>query len=104
VVVVETVEPERRSRRTLVAVTVGVVVAAALVAYGFSRSDDDDDRAPSSTTTPIIGVIQAPADVATTQLDVRPVQSAPATDDVPTIPTGTADFVFPAVSSDIPAP
>ena len=101
---VETVEPERRSRRTLIAVTVGVVVAGALVVYGFAESDDDDDRAPTSTTSPVIGVIQAPADVATTQVDVRPLDSAPATFDVPTVPTGTADFVFPPVSSDIPAP
>jgi hypothetical protein len=102
VVVVEPIEPERRSRRTLIAVTVGVVVAAVLVAYGFARSDDD--RAPASTTTAVIGVIQAPAEVATTQARAVPSGSTPATNDVPTVPTGTADVIFPPASSDIPAP
>jgi hypothetical protein len=99
--VVETTESRRRSRTTLIAVTVGVVAAAALVAYGFSRSDDD--RVPSTDTAPIVGVIQAPAQVATTQGVAVPSETPPATADVPTIPTGTADVAFPPVSL-IPPP
>ncbi|MEP7114232.1 MAG: hypothetical protein ABI862_13285 [Ilumatobacteraceae bacterium] len=100
---VEPKEPNRRSRTTLIAVTVGVVIAAALVAYGFSTSDDDD-RVPTSTTPPTIGAILSPGEVATTQNGSRPAGSAPDTADVPTVPTGTADVVFPPVSVDIPAP
>ena len=98
----EPVEAKQRSRRTLVGVTAGVVVAGALVAYGFSRSDDKRD--PDSNTPPTIGVIQAPAQVFTTQNDVVVPGSAPATNDVPTVPTGTADVAFPPISSDILVP
>jgi hypothetical protein len=100
--VVETTESTRRSRTTLIAVTAGVVVAAALLGYGFSRSDDD--RVPSTDTSPIVGVIQAPANVATTHGPALPPGTPPATADVPTIPTGTADVAFPPVSVDIPSP
>ena len=80
--------------------TAGVVVAGALVAYGFSRSDDDRD----SNTPPTIGVIQAPAQVATTQGPAVPPGSAPVTADLPLVPAGTADVAFPPVSSDIVVP
>jgi hypothetical protein len=103
VIVVEPVEAKQRSRRTLIGVTAGVVVAGALVAYGFSRSDDDSQ--PDSSTPPTIGVIQAPAQVfTTTQADVAVPGSGPATNDVPTVPTGTADVAFPPVSSNILVP
>jgi hypothetical protein len=96
------IEAKQRSRRTLIGVTAGVVVAGALVAYGFSRSDDDSQ--PDSSTPPTIGVIQAPAQVFTTQ-DVAAVPgSGPATNDVPTVPTGTADVAFPPVSSNVLVP
>jgi hypothetical protein len=85
-------EPKRRPLIPLIAVTVGVVIAAVLVAYGFSQSDDDRD--PGSTTTPTIGVIQAPAEVATTQ-GARPPEPTSATDDVPLVPTGTVDIPSP---------
>jgi hypothetical protein len=101
VIVVEPIEPKQRSRRALIGFTAGVVVAGALVAYGFSRSDDDSQPDPS--TPPTIGVIQAPAQVFTTH-DVAVPGSAPATNDVPTVPTGTADVVFPPVSSNILVP
>ena len=102
--VVESIESRRRSRRTLIGVTAGVLVAAGLLAFGFSRSDDD--REPTGGTPPTIGVIQAPAQVATTQGVAVPPGSAPDTVDVPTIPTGTAaDVAFPPVgSNDIPTP
>ena len=99
---VEPIEPERRSRRTLITVTVGAVVAAALIAFGFAQSDDD--RVPASTTTVTIGVIQAPAEVATTVARGIPSGSVAVTNDVPIVPTGTADVIFPPVSLDIPAP
>ena len=103
---VETTEPEpkQRSRLALILVTVGVVIAAVLVAYGFSQSDDDRD--PATTTPPTIGVIQAPADVATTQGPARPPDETFATDDVPlVIPSGTADIGFPPpVTPDISSP
>jgi hypothetical protein len=106
VIVVEpAVEPSGakwRSRRTLIGVTVGVVVAGALVAYGLSRSDDNSE--PVSSTPPTIGVIQSPAQVFTTQADVVVPGSGPATNDVPTVPTGTADVPFPPVSSDVLVP
>ena len=98
---VEPIEPKQRSRRTVIGVTAGVVVAAALVAYGFSRSDDDSKPGPSSP--PTIGVIQAPAQVFTTH-DVAVPGSAPATNDVPSVPTGTADVAFPPVSSNVLVP
>ena len=102
---VETTEPEpkRRPLIPLIAVTIGVVIAAVLVAYGFSQSDDD--REPGSTTTPTIGVIQAPAEVSTTQ-GVRPPEQTFATNDVPlVVPSGTADIGFPPpVTPDIPSP
>ncbi len=100
---VEPVESKRRSRTSLIATTVGVVAAAALVAYGFSRSNDDRD--PDTSTPPTIGVIQAPAEVLTTQGLVEiPSGSAPVTADVPVFPLGTADVEFPPVSSDILVP
>jgi hypothetical protein len=96
-------EPKRRSRIPLIAVTVGVTIAAVLVAYGFSQSDDD--REPISSTPPTIGIIQAPADVATTQ-GTRAPEPTTATDDVPlVVPSGTADIGLPApVTADIPSP
>ena len=95
-------ESKRRSRSVRIASTVGILAAGALVAYGFSR---DDDRAPVTTTPPTIGVIQAPAQVQTTQAPVAGPTVAPATtDDVPVVPVGTADIGFPPVSSDIPSP
>ena len=97
----EPIEAKQRSRRTLIGVTAGVVVAAALVAYGFSRSDDP--RKPNSDTPPTIGVIQAPAQVFTTHDVVAP-GAVPATNDVPLVPTGTADVAFPPVSSDVLVP
>ncbi|HEY0521558.1 MAG TPA: hypothetical protein VGC84_18860 [Ilumatobacteraceae bacterium] len=81
--------------------TIAVIVAAALVAYGFSRSDDPR---PGTDTIPIVGVIQSPANVATTLGPPGPSQTTPGTADVPTIPTGTADVAFPPVSVDIPGP
>lgn len=99
---VESIEARSRSRRTLLAVTAGVIVAGALLAYGFSRSDDDRDPGVKPPAT--IGVIQAPAVVATTLSPAVRSGSAPATADVPTIPTGTADVVLPPASSDIPSP
>ena len=101
-VVEEPIEAKRRSRRTLIGVTAGVVVAGALVAFGFSRSDDQ--REPNSNTPPTIGIIQSPAQVFVTQPDVAVPGSAPATNDVPTVPTGTADVAFPPVSSNILVP
>jgi hypothetical protein len=101
VVVVQPIEPKQRSRRAIIGATAGVVVAGALVAYGFSRSDDDSK--PDSSTPPTIGVIQAPAQVFTTR-DVAVPGSAPATNDVPTVPTGTADVAFPPVSSKVLVP
>ena len=77
--------------------------AASLVAYGFSRSDDD--RVPAGDTPPTIGVIQAPAEVLTTQPVVKgPSASTPVTDDVSLVPAGTLDIPFPPVSSDILVP
>ena len=98
----ESPEAKRRSRKTLIAVTAGVVVAGALVGYGFSRSDDDRD--PNSNTPPTIGVIQAPAQVATTLGPAVSPGSTPATADLPLVPSGTADVAFPPVSSDIVVP
>ena len=100
-IVVEPVEAKQRSRRTIIGVTAGVVVAGALVAYGFSRSDDESKPDPS--TPPTIGVIQAPAQVFTTH-DLAVPGSGPATNDVPTVPTGTADVAFPPVSSKVLVP
>ncbi|MEP7045404.1 MAG: hypothetical protein ABI949_01925 [Ilumatobacteraceae bacterium] len=98
---VEPIEPKRRSRRTLIGVTAGVVVAGALVAYGFSRSDDN--RVPANTP-PTIGGIQAPAVVLSTQdLVVTTSQTTPGTVDVPVVP-GTVDVGFPPVSSNILVP
>ena len=85
--------------------TVGVVVAAALVAWGFARANDD--RSPTSDTPPTIGVIQSPADVHTTQaVTGAPSGTAPITADVPVVPTGTADIALPTppISSDIATP
>jgi hypothetical protein len=103
--VVETTEPapKQRSRIGLIAVTVGVVIAALLIAYGLSQSDDDNE--PTSSTPPTIGVIQAPAEVATTQGVARPPESAPATNDLPLVVPGTADIGLPPpITPDIPSP
>jgi hypothetical protein len=97
-------QSRRRSRLIRIGSTVGVLIAAGLVAWGFSRGDDD--RAPDSSTpvSPTIGVIQQPASVnstiATTIATQVPV-SAPSTEDVPTIPPGTVDVPLPPSSSDI---
>ncbi len=99
--VVETIESKRRSRLVRIGSTVAVVVAATLVVWGFSRANDD--RPNDSDTPPTIGVIQNPAVVLTTRAAVDS-GTAPATVDVPTVPTGTADVVFPPVSSAIPVP
>jgi hypothetical protein len=98
--VVEPIESKRRPRTTLVAVTAGVVVAAGLAAYGFSRSDDDGDPA----TPPTIGVIQAPAEVFTTQPLVVIPALAPTTDDLPIVPFGTVDIGAPLDSTNILVP
>ena len=96
-------EPKRRSRLPLIAVTFGVVVAAILVAYGFSQSDDD--REPGSSTPPTIAVIESPAEVATTQ-GSRPPEPPTETDDVPlVVPSGTADIGLPPpVTADVSSP
>ena len=98
----ESPEAKRRSRTTLLVVTAGVVVAGALVAFGFSRSDDDRD--PNSNTPPTIGVIQSPAQVVTTLGPAVSPGSTPATADLPLVPAGTADVAFPPISSDIVVP
>lgn len=100
-VVAEAIESKRRSRLVRIGSTVGIVVAAALVAWGFARANDDRSN---SNTPPTIGVIQSPADVHTTQGPPGPTASAPATVDVPKVPNGTADIALPPVSSDIPTP
>jgi hypothetical protein len=103
VAVVETIESKRRSRVVRIASTVGVAAAAGLVVWGFSRANDD--RSPNSKTPPTIGVIESPAAVHTTLPGgVRPTGSAPATADIPTTPTGTADVAFPPISADISSP
>jgi hypothetical protein len=84
----------------MIAVTAGVVVAAGLVAYGFSQSDDDRD----SDTPPTIGVIQAPAEVFTTDAVVVIPGSAPTTDDLPFVPEETVDIGAPPISSNIVVP
>ena len=99
--VAETIEAKRRSRLVRIGSTVGVVVAATLVVWGFSRANDD--RSPDSDTPPTIGVIQNPAVVLTTQGAAHP-GSAPGTFDVPTVPTGTADIGLPPVTADISTP
>ncbi len=99
---VETIESKRRSRVVRIGSTVGIVVAAALVAWGFARANDD--RSPHSDTPPTIGVIQNPAVVLTTQGSARVAGTAPVTADVPLVPVGTADIALPPVSSDIPTP
>jgi hypothetical protein len=99
--VVQTIESRRRSRVVRIGSTVGVVVAAGLVFWGFSRGDDD--RSPPSDSSPGL-VINGPAEVLTTQAVGVPAGSAPATADVPVVPVGTADVAFPPVSSDIAAP
>jgi hypothetical protein len=99
----ETIESKRRSRTTLIAVTVGVLAAGSLVAYGFSRSDDD--RVPATGVPPTIGVIQAPAAVQTTQNAGTPrTGSTPITADVPVVPSGTADIPSPPISSNVLVP
>ena len=99
--VAEAIESKRRSRLVRIGSTVGVVVAATLVVWGFSRANDD--RTPDSDTPPTIGVIQNPAVVLTTQGAVHS-GSAPGTFDVPTVPTGTADIGLPPVTADISTP
>ena len=98
---VESVESNGRSRKKLIGVTIGVVAAAALIAYGLSRSDDDR---PPSDTPPTIGVIQAPAQVFTTQAPSAVPASTPVTADVPVLPAGTADVEFPPISSRVLVP
>lgn len=100
--VAETIESKRRSRVVRIGSTVGIVIAAALVAWGFARANDS--RSPDSKTPPTIGVIQNPADVHTTQGPPGPTASAPATVDVPKVPNGTVDIALPPLSSDIPTP
>jgi hypothetical protein len=96
--VVEPVESKRRSRTTLIGVTVGVVVAALLVAYGFSRADDD--REPATDVPPTIGAIQAPAEVSATSTTLSGlVVSSPGTVDVPVVPEGTADVALPPITA-----
>ncbi|MGZ4724998.1 MAG: hypothetical protein ACXV8L_12390, partial [Ilumatobacteraceae bacterium] len=101
-VVVETIESKRRSRVVRIGSTVGVVVAAGLVVWGFARANDD--RSPHTDTPPTIGVIQNPAVVLTTQGSPRVIGTAPATVDVPVVPVGTADVAFPPTTNDIVAP
>jgi hypothetical protein len=96
--VTETTSSRRRSRLIRIGSTVAVVVAAGLAVWGFSRSNDDRPN----DTTPGIGVINAPAEVNSTRPDI--VGTAPATNDVPTIPTGTADVALPPASTDIVTP
>jgi hypothetical protein len=103
VAVVETIQSKRRSRVVRIGSTLGVLVAAGLVAWGFARANDD--RSPTSDTPPTIGVIQQPAVVLTTQGGDRvPSGTVPSTADVPVFPTDTVDVAFPPVSSDIPTP
>lgn len=92
----ETMQSRRRSRLVRIGSTVAIIAAAALAIWGFSR--DDDDRSPD-TSIPLIGVIEQPAVVQTTKPAAAVPGSAPATDDVPLIPVGTADVAFPPVSS-----
>jgi hypothetical protein len=99
------VQSRRRSRLIRIGSTVAVIVAAGLVVWGFSRGNDD--RAPGITTPPTIGAIVVPAVVQTTTGPSHTPGSAPATEDVPTIPTGTADVAIPVTSplpSDIATP
>jgi hypothetical protein len=101
--VVETIQSKRRSRLVRIGSTVGVLIAAGLVAWGFSRSNDD--RLPKSDTPPTIGVIGGPADVMTTQGAVgSPSVTTPSTADVAVVPNGTLDIALPPVSSDIATP
>ena len=101
---VETIESKGRSRAVRIGSTIGVVVAGALVAFGFARANDD--RVPATKTPPTIGVIQSPADVHTSQAVVGAPTGSPATtEDVPVAPpNGTVDVAFPPVSSDITKP
>ena len=99
---IESPASKRKSLTTMIAVTVGVLVAGALVAYGFSRSDDDRDT--NTKTPPTIGVIQAPAQVATTLGPAASPGTVPATVDLPLVPADTADVAFPPISSDIVVP
>ena len=98
----ETIQSKRRSRLVRIGSTVGVVIAAALVAWGFSRSNDD--RPPKSDTPPTIGVIGGPADVLNTQAVGAPSGTTPVTADAPVVPNGTADIALPPISSDIATP
>ena len=99
-VVVEPVEPKRRTRTTLIIVGIGVVVAASLVAFGFAQSDDDSP--PGSTVPPTIGAIQAPAEVSATSTTLSAVAvpgSSPDTVDVPVFPSDTADVALPPITA-----
>ncbi|HEY7626880.1 MAG TPA: hypothetical protein VH761_07425, partial [Ilumatobacteraceae bacterium] len=58
----ESMQSRRRSRLIRIGATVAVLVAAGLVAWGFSRGGDDE-RGPDTSTPPTIGVIQQPASV-----------------------------------------
>ena len=99
-VVVEPVEPKRRTRTTLIIVGIGVVVAASLVAYGFAQSDDDS---PAGTTVPpTIGAIQSPAEVSATSTTFSAVVvpgSSPDTVDLPVVPSDTADVALPPITA-----
>jgi len=98
--VVEPVEPKRRTRTTLIIVGIGVVVAAALVAFGFAQSDDDSP--PGTTVPPTIGAIQAPAEVSATSTTLSGVGvpvSSPDTVDVPVIPSDTVDVALPPITA-----
>jgi len=99
-VVVEPVESKGRSRTTLIQVTVGVAVAAMLVAFGFSLSDDNGET--DSDIPPTIGVIQAPAEVSATSTTLSALvvpTSSPDTVDVPVFPDDTADVAVPPITA-----
>jgi hypothetical protein len=99
------IESKRRSRLVRLGSTAAILIAAGLVVWGFARGNDD--RSPGPTTTPTIGAIVVPAVVQTTTGSSHTQGSAPATEDVPTIPTGTADVALPVTSpltSDIAKP
>jgi hypothetical protein len=97
-------DSKQRTRRMLAALTIGLVVVGALVAYGFSRSSGDRPSVSTTTSnpTPTIGIIQAPALVDSTRPVVQ--GSSPGTVDVPVAPLGTADIVVPPGTADIAIP
>jgi len=98
--VVEPVESKRRSRTTVIVAGIGVLVAAALVAYGFSRSDNKSE--PVNDVPPTIGAIQAPAEVSATSTTLSALGTpadSPDTVDVPVEPDGTADVALPPINA-----